>query len=263
MPSGKRSKQRRRVPPPVPTRQRRGSPRVLVAVAVAVVLVVGGVVLASTLGGGSSGTTTSVPERGSLVNALPGAAAVQTEFSGIPQRGNVLGAANAPVTLVEYVDLQCPYCREFELQVMPDLIERYVRPGTLRVELRPIVIIGPDSTRGRNATIAAGDQNRMFNLSQLTYLNQGTENTGWLDDDFVTRAAASIPGMNVPELLTAMDSAKTADTASAFDGQATHDGVSGTPTILVGKTGSTPRTVAMTSVTDTQAVVAAIEAARP
>jgi protein-disulfide isomerase len=260
---GKLTKKPGRAPaPPVPTRERRASPRVLVAVAVAVVLVIAGVVLATTLGGGSSDTTTSVPARGSLVNALPGAAAVQAAFQGVPQRGNVLGAADAPVTLVEYVDLQCPYCREFELQVMPGLIKRYVRPGTLRVELRPIVIIGPDSTRGRDATIAAGDQNRMFNFSQLTYLNQGTENTGWLDENFVTRTAASIPGLKVPELLTAMDSAKTADTASAFDEQAAHDGISGTPTILVGKTGGTPRTVAMTSVTDEAAVVAAIEAAR-
>jgi protein-disulfide isomerase len=236
---------------------------VLVAVAVAVVLVVGGVVLAIALtSGGSSSSSTSVPDRGSLVNALPGAAAVQAEFSGIPQRGNVLGTETAPVTLVEYVDLQCPFCREFELEVMPDLIKRYVRPGTLRVELRPIVIIGPDSTRGRNATIAAGDQDKMFNFAQLTYLNQGTENTGWLDDDFVTKTAASIPGMNVPEFLTAMDSAKTAAAAAAFDAQAEHDGVSGTPTILVGRTGAAPRTVAMTSATDKAAVVAAIDAAR-
>jgi protein-disulfide isomerase len=163
--------------------------------------------------------------------------------------------------MVEYVDMQCPYCREFELQVMPNLIKRYVRPGTLRVELRPIVIIGPDSTRGRNATIAAGDQDRMFNFAQLTFLNQGTENTGWLDDDFVTRTAASIPDMNVPEFLTAMDSTKTAALAAAYDARASRDGVSGTPTILVGKTGDTPKTVEMTSVTDEQAVVAAIEAA--
>jgi protein-disulfide isomerase len=259
MASGKR----RTPPPPGPARQRRASPRVLIAVGVAVLLVIGGVVLASTLGAGSSDSSTSVPDRGSLVNAIPGAAAVQAEFSGIPQRGNVLGAADAPVTLVEYIDLQCPFCREFELEVMPDLIQRYVRPGTLRVELRPIVIIGPDSTRGRNGAIAAGDQNRMFNFTQLTFVNQGTENTGWLDDDFVTRTAASIPGLSVPEFLTAMDSTKTADTAAAYDEQAAADGVSGTPTILVGRTGGTLRTVPMTSATDTAAVAAAIGAVLP
>jgi protein-disulfide isomerase len=235
---------------------------VLIAIAAAVVLVVGGIVLAVSLTGGSSGTTTSVPERGSLVNAVPGAAAVQAEFRDIPQHGNVLGKPAAPVTMVEYVDLQCPYCREFELQVMPSLIEQYVRPGTLRVELRPIVIIGPDSTRGRNAAIAAGDQNKMFNFTQLTYLNQGTENTGWLDDRFVTKTAASIPGLDVPAFLAAMDSTETADTAAAFDAQAEHDGVSRTPTILVGPTGGRLTTVTLSSPTARKAVVDAIAAAQ-
>src|SRR5262249_36108605 len=154
------------------------------------------------LTGGSSSTTTSTPTRGSLVNALPGAAAVHAQLQGIPQKGNVLGSAKAPVTLAEYVDLQCPYCREFETAVMPTVIQRYVRPGTLRVELRPLTIIGPDSVRGRNAAIAAGDQDRLFDFTQLTYANQGTENTGWLDDDFVKAAAASIPGLDVPRVLT-------------------------------------------------------------
>ena len=103
----------------------------------------------------------------------------------------------------------------------------------------------------------------MFNFAQLTYINLGTENTGWLDDDFVTRTAASIPGLNVPEFLTAMDSDRTAAAAAAFDEQAAADGVSGTPTILVGKTGGTPRAVVMTSATDTAAVVAAIGAVLP
>jgi protein-disulfide isomerase len=256
------SKQRRAPAPPNVRRERRASPRVLLAVAGGVALVVVGVVLALTLSGGSSNTTTSVPERGSLVNALPGAVAVQAQLEGIPQSGNVLGETGAPVTLVEYVDLQCPYCREFELDVMPDVIERYVRPGDVRVELRPLAIIGPDSETGRNAAIAAGDQRKLFNFSQITYLNQGVENSGWLDEEFVTRAASSIPGLKVPKLLADQGSAATAKAAAAFDAQADHDSVDGTPTILVGPTGGPFKTVAMTSATDGAAVAAAIEAAR-
>jgi 2-hydroxychromene-2-carboxylate isomerase len=123
------------------------------------------------------------------------------------------------------------------------------------------VIIGPDSTRGCNAAIAAGDQNNMFNFTQLTYLNQATENTGWLDDDFVAKTAASIPGLDVPKLLADADSQQTADADAAFDQQADHDGVSGTPTTLVGPTGGRLTTVALTSPTDREAVVNAIAAA--
>lgn len=56
----------------------------------------------------------------------------------------------------------------------------------------------------------------------------------------------------------ARNSAATAEQAAGFDTQAQDDGVSGTPTILVGKTGGLLRTVTLTSPTDSQSVTAAI-----
>ena len=57
--------------------------------------------------------------------------------------------------------------------------------------------------RGRNATIAAGLQNKAFDFAEILYDNQRTENTGWLTSAMVAQAAASIPGLNVPQLLDA------------------------------------------------------------
>ena len=128
-------------------------------------------------------------------------------FKGIPQQGNVLGKASAPVTMVEYVDLQCPVCRAFETEVMPTIIDRYVRTGKVKVEARTIAFIGPDSDRGRRAAIAASRQNRLFDFEQLLYANQGPENGGWLDDSMVTAAAKSIPGLDVQTLLDTRNSA--------------------------------------------------------
>ena len=192
---------------------------------------------------------------------LTGVGEALSLYRGIPQHANVLGSRTAPVTLVEYVDLQCPYCREFETQAMPALVERYVRTGRVRVEIRPLAFIGPDSVRGRNAIIAAGEQNRLFDLAQLLYENQQTENTGWLDDRLVTKAAGSIPGLDVAKLLAARNSSAVARAASAFDAEATAAGVRSTPTVQVGKTGAALQTVALSSPTDEQAVAAAIDAA--
>jgi protein-disulfide isomerase len=265
MPSGKKSKRQRRAartsPPPVQRKgqQRLPSRRVLLAATAAVLLAVIAVPLGVAFSSGSS--KAAVPARGSLVNALPGAADVQGLLQGIPQSGNILGSRTAPVTLVEYVDLQCPYCQEFETQAMPALIAGYVRTGKVKIEARPIAFIGPDSQRGRTAAIAAGEQNRLFNFMQILYLNQGSENTGWLNDQMVTSAAASIPGLGVSRLLTVSSSAAVKAQAATFDQQAATDKVQATPTILVGKSGAALRQVTLTSPGDEQSVASAINAA--
>ena len=267
MPSGKQSKKRRRTPAPPPVASgrapapRRASPRVLLGAAGVIALAVVAVVLGFVLTRGSGSSTDSVPSRGSLVNAVPGAADVNTLFKGIPQTGNVLGSPTAPVTLVEYIDLQCPFCQQFEFDAMPKLLADYVRTGKVKVEARPITIIGPDSARGTAAMIAAGDQNKLFNFMQLLYVNQGTENTGWLDDRMVSAVAASIPGLDVQQLLKARNSSATNDQATEFGTQAASDRVQGTPTILVGKSGGQLKPVPLDSPSDSQTIAAAIQAA--
>jgi protein-disulfide isomerase len=259
MPSQKQSKRRRHAvqapPPPKPkTTRRRASPRVLLVAGVVLVLVIAAVALGVVLtsGSGSSSATGAI---------LPGASDVQTLLRGIPQHGNVLGKPSAPVTMVEYVDLQCPFCQEFETQAMPTLISRYVRSGKLKVELRPVAIRGGDSFRGQSATLAAGMENKMFNFAQLLYVNQGIENTGWLDDNMVKSAATSIPGLDVGLFLKQVSSSTVAEQVKTVDAQASADGLDRTPTILVGKTGTKPQTVTVTSASDPSAVAAAVDAA--
>ena len=95
--------------------------------------------------------------------------------------------------MTEYIDLQCPICQEFETTVMPDIIQKYVRTGKVKVEVRPWAFIGPDSYRGQAAMLAAAKQNKAFNYSPILYDNQGTENTGWLDATWSTRPRRACP----------------------------------------------------------------------
>lgn len=232
----------------------------MVGAAALVALIVIGVVLAFALSGGAS-SKARVPSRGSLTNALPGAADVQQLLNGIAQHGNVLGSPTAPVTMIEYIDLQCPFCRQFETQALPSLISRDVRTGKVKIEARALAFIGPDSERGRAAAIAAGMQDKLFNFVQLLYLNQGLENGGWLNDNMVEAAAASIPGLDVPRLLTERSSGEVQDREQKVDAQATADKVQATPTILVGKSGTVPKEVTLTSPTDVGSIDVAIAAA--
>jgi protein-disulfide isomerase len=236
MPSGKQSK------------RRQASPRVLAAGAILLVLILVAAIVGFTFGRGGS----------SSAGALSGKAQVQALLKGIPQHGNVLGQATAPATIVEYIDLQCPYCRQFETQALPTLIQKYVRTGKAKLVMRPIAFIGPDSQFGRLAAIAAERQNRLFNFAELLYLNQGAENSGWLDGSIVASAARSISGVNVSKLLADAGAKATTNAAAAFDRQASADAVSATPTILVGKTGGTLERVTLSSPSDAQSVGAAV-----
>jgi protein-disulfide isomerase len=260
MPSQKQSKRRRQAAkaplPPTQTGRRQASPRVLIAGIVVIVAMVVAIVLGVVLAGNGSGGGSS----SSTATKLPDSADVQQLLAGIPQHSNVLGKPSAPVTMVEYVDLQCPFCQQFETAVMPSLISRYVRKGKLKVEARTVAFIGPDSFTGRAAALAAGNQNKQFNFMQLLYDNQGVENTGWLDENMVKSAASSIPGLDVNRLLSERKSSAVDDRARGLDSEANAAGITKTPTILVGKTSSTPKEVTLASPTDEASVAAAIAA---
>src|SRR4029079_6065145 len=98
---------------------------------------------------------------------------------------------------------------------------------------RMINIIGPDSQTGREAALAAAQQNKMFNFNQLLYDNQGTENTGGLDDNIIKSAAASIPGLDTARFESDRGSDSVKSALAKADSEADAAGVRGTPTIYV------------------------------
>jgi protein-disulfide isomerase len=274
MPSGKKSKQMRRAaaaaPPPVQSkgmaRRRQADPKVLAVVGGIVVLAIIGIVLGLVLSrGGSSGALPSgTPAVGNCAsNGLPGCQDVESLFKGIPQKGLYLGSPFAKAQMVMFIDLQCPFCQNYETTVMPTVIRKYVRTGKLRVQVEPWAFIGPDSVRGQKAMFAAAKQNKAWNFAEILYVNQSTENTGWLSDSMVAQAAASVNGLNVQKLWTDRDSGAIAKQADDVAALAQARNVTGTPTVFVGKTGTTPKLVgASGTVPDLAQTVAAIDAAQ-
>jgi protein-disulfide isomerase len=151
----------------------------LAIVAVAVLIVVSG-------GNGSGGDT-----------KLEGKAEVKRLLEGIPQEGLVLGDRGAPVELIEFGDLQCPFCRHYAEAILPPIIENQVKNGEVKIDFRNFTIIGPESTPAGAAALAAGAQGRGWSYVELFYRNQGEENSGYADDAFL-RAIAK--GAGVPNL---------------------------------------------------------------
>ena len=260
MASGKASKRKRaaagaQVRVPRSARSEGGvDRRIWVAAAVAAALVIAVVVGIATTRGGDE-------DQVAAGSTLADAAEVLAVFDGIPQDGVALGSADAPVTLVEFVDMQCPFCREFEVEVMPTLIEKHVRPGGLRIEMRGLSFLGPDSERGMRAVLAAGEQDQLYGMKALQFANQGAENSGWLSEDLVEAAGRSLPGLDVNRLVNDMNSDAVSTQLADHAAEAERRGVNSTPTILVGKSGEEPRLVQMTSPSDLAAIEQAIAAA--
>ena len=183
---------------------------------------------------GNSGTRAANPATTQLLGTADNA----TLLAGIPQHGTVLGSAKARVTLVEYADLQCPYCGEFARNGLPPLIRDYVRTGRVRFVFRGLAFVGPESDAALRAALAAGHQNRLWNFVHLLYGNQGTENSGWVTDGFIRSVAGEIAGADVTRLVTDAQTQLVSDEMAAAQRLATRkDGVNSTPSFLVGRTG--------------------------
>lgn len=154
---------------------------VFLALVVIAVLIV---VSSGNNGGGDSGNIVEARE----VNKL---------LADIPQKGMVLGAPSAKVAVLEFGDLQCPVCKGYSEEVLPQVIENRVRGGQATLDFRNFTIIGPQSKPAGAAAIAAGEQGRGWNFVELFYRNQGTEDSGYADDEFLTAIARAA---GVPDL---------------------------------------------------------------
>ncbi|HEX5924149.1 MAG TPA: thioredoxin domain-containing protein [Baekduia sp.] len=189
----------------------------------------------------SSGGSSKKPSGAGAGGALQGVAATKSLLNGIPQKGITLGNPNAPVTIVEFADPQCPFCKQYTLNEMPSLVEKYVRTGKAKMELRLLTFIGPDSVTAAGVLLAAGRQDKLWNATDLFYRNQGEENTGYVTDDFLTKVLTGAGADAAKVIAGAGDPAASQEIAAAKTLSSRY-GVTGTPTILVGPTGGDLKT---------------------
>jgi len=234
-----------------PAAGRRRGPLVIAAVVAAVAVV--GVLVALSASGGSDGT-----DKTRSSGTVLGVDEVRAEFQGVTQSGPRLGPADAPVRVEEYADMQCPFCARAASAYVPEIVERFVRPGKASLTFRALAFVGPDSDRGALAVLAAGRQNRLWDLAGVLYLNQGKENAGWLSDDLIADAADAL-GIDRARLDADRTTTAVAEALAEDERVATEDGIDSTPTFVV--TGPGGREV-LTGVDDADTIAAAIRRVR-
>jgi protein-disulfide isomerase len=210
-------------------RRKARTKRLLIATGAAVVVVIALIVVQQLTSGGSSRPDPS---------NLSGISDVQTEFDGLTETAGTIGPASAKVTIVEYGDLRCPICKQFDNNVIPQVITGLVRTGKAKLTYRTWPILGPNSVTAAQAAYAARRQNALWRYAALTYLNQGDENDLWFTRAIARSLAAGV-GLDIARFDKDFKSAAATTAINQVDAEATKLNLPGTPSIrIVGPTSS-------------------------
>jgi protein-disulfide isomerase len=159
----------------------------------------------------------------------------KTEFAGIPSKGNTVGYASAPVSVIEYGDLRCPVCREFDSTVVPEVLQKLVRTKKVKLVFRHWPILGPNSEYANRAVYAAEKQNKLWEFALVTYYNQGDEQQSWFTKAFADAVATSV-GLDMTRFDEDFDdTSASAAQIKTVNADAEAHQFTGTPSILITK----------------------------
>lgn len=153
---------------------------------------------------------------------------VDVEVGKLPALGN----KDAKVTIIEFADFQCPFCKRLFDETISQLKKEYVDTGKVKLFYRHFAFLGEESTWAAEASECANEQGKFWQYHDHLYTNQGGENVGAFSKDNLKKFAANLD-LNTSQFNSCLDSGKyiTKVKDDVEAGQAA--GVSGTPTMFI------------------------------
>ena len=160
----------------------------------------------------------------------PAPAIAKLHLEGAP----MLGAKDAPVTMVEFTDYQCPFCQRFHLQVYGLLKRDFIDTGKVRFFSRdlPLDSLHPNAIRAAQAARCAGDQGQFWTMRDVMAAHPDK-----LDMDSLV-SDASVLKMDANTFRACVEKGKYREAVQGDVLEAMKIGADGTPAFVVGK--STP-----------------------
>jgi protein-disulfide isomerase len=141
-----------------------------------------------------------------------------------------LGRSDAPLTMVEFTDYQCPYCRRFQAEVWPQLKRNYIDTGKLRYLARDLPLeFHSAAAPAAEAAHCAGEQGKFWDMhaallaGEMDFATGGIERRARALQLDMTRFGECVARRKYAELIAAH--AREADAA----------GIDGTPGFIVGR----------------------------
>ena len=146
----------------------------------------------------------------------------------------LLGDPDAAVTLVEFTDYQCPFCRRHFTNTLPRILKNYVDNGKVRYAIKefPLTAIHARAGKASEAALCAGDQGKYWEIHELIFKDQRKLR----DSDLVAHAESL--SLDVDQFKSCLADGKYTDRVKADVSLGAKAGVRGTPSFLLGLTGA-------------------------
>jgi protein-disulfide isomerase len=170
--------------------------------------------------------------KNSLASSAPGEVVVdvKTDISS-PSLGN----ANAPVTIIEFADFQCPFCQKFFANSESDLISKYVDTGKARLVFEDFPFLGQESEDAAEAAKCAQAQGQFWPYHNYLYSHQDPsgENKGGFSISHLEAFAKIIPGIDSEKFNSCLDEHQELNAVQTVMASGYNYGVTSTPTIFI------------------------------
>ena len=190
-----------------------------------------GILIAGAVMWNGSRPSTGSPQAG---GTPPSADASKVNIEGAP----FVGSANAPVTLIEWADFQCPFCKRFETETLPQIVKDYVDTGKVKVVFMEFAFLGTDSTDAGIYRLAVWKlyPEKYMAWRTAMYNAQDAENGGFGNAASIDKLNATVAGLDAVKI--AADVKANAGTYKAkLDAdreKATKVGIGATPSFVIG-----------------------------
>jgi protein-disulfide isomerase len=136
------------------------------------------------------------------------------------------GPADARITVIEFADFQCPYCRRME-PVLRQMLERYPRDLRLVYRHMPLTNLHPDAMHAAQASMCAAPQGKFWEMHDALFADPPALSVAEL------KATAARLGLRAGEFDACLDSGRTEPVVKADAEDALAHGVDGTPGLFI------------------------------
>jgi len=179
---------------------------------------------------GTSSTSSTSPS----ATSDPNEAARRKEMMSylIGQVRHFKGDENAPVTIIEFSDFQCPFCGKFEAETVSKIEKNYVDTGKVRIGYWHFAFLGQESFDAAEASECAADQNAFWEYHNLLFKSQNGENKGAFAKDKLKEFATGLK-LDSQAFNDCLDSGKYTQLVQELTGTAQSIGVRSTPSFVV------------------------------